>query len=265
MRRSPFVLVIVLFAALSLVAQESEPVSYLAAFQVNPGKESDFVNLVKKYDKPMLDGLMAEGSVLAWGLDAVMIHREGGITHLFWFVTPDYAGLDKVFAGFEKMEESIPEEEQARFRETVNFAKHHDHILRSLIVNVSEAPPTAPPYTNYASVKVKPGKGREWRKLFEKYSKPVLDKLVADGDIYGYGVDVEDFHTEAPQWRWIWVVTTNMAAFDKIDAAFEADRQGRSEEERQTIRHRFRSVTEAGTHRDYLLRSIVMPGGEGEE
>ena len=128
-----------------------------------------------------------------------------------------------------------------------------------------EAPPAAWPYRTYSGVKVKPGKGSEWLKLFEKYNKPVLDKLVADGAIYGYGVDVEDFHTEDPGWRWVWVVTTNLAAFDKIDASFDAANEKRSEAERAAIAEQFSRVTEASAHRDYLFRTVVMGGRPASE
>lgn len=264
MRRTFVAFVVVLLLALPLVAQEEakmEPVSYLAEFQVKPEKAAEFIGMVKKYDKPALDGLMAEGAVLAWGLDTVVIHRENEGNFLWWFVTPDYAGMDKVFAALEKVEATISPEDMAAMLETVDLSKHHDHILRSLHVSVSDTPPSAPPYTNYASVKVLPGHGDDYLKAFQKYDAPVLDALVADGTIYGYGVDREDFHTEEPQWRFIWIVVPNMAAWDKVDAAFAADREKMTPAQRSIMEHSFRDITEAGAHRDYFFRTVVMPGG----
>lgn len=265
LRKSVFLLLVCLLAAVTLAAQQPQPIEYIAALKVKPGSESTLLELVKKYDKPLMDRLMTEGAVLAWGLETVVIHRDGGINYIFWWVTPDYAGMDKVFAGFEEMEGQITPEDQKRFAETIDPDKHHDHMLRVIHVNINEGPPATLPYTVYSSVKVKRGHGRDWRKLFEKYSQPVFDKLVADGTIHGYGIDVEDFHTEHPGLRWIWIVTTSLAAFDQIDAAFRADRQARSEEERATIRHKFRKVTVGGEHRDFLFRRVLgAGGGEGQ-
>ena len=99
MRRSLFAFAVGLLAAVSVAAQEMRPVSYVAEFQIKSGG-TDWINLIKKYDKPMLDKLMADGTVLAWGLDVVVIHRGEGVTHRIWVVTRDYAGMDKVVAGF---------------------------------------------------------------------------------------------------------------------------------------------------------------------
>ncbi len=267
MRKSLFAFAVVLLAAVSVAAQEIRPVSYLAEFRVNwwRGHEAaDWINLVKKYDKPFLDKLMADGTVLAWGVDGAVIRREEGTTYLIWVVTADYAGMDKVYAGFNATWVYTTPEDLARYFEVASLSNLHEHILRSILRNVSQAPPAAHPYRTYSGFKVKPGKGSEWRRLFEKYKKPVLDKLVADGAIYGYGVDVEDFHTEDPGWHWLWVVTTTLAAFDKIDAAFDAANQEWSEKERAAIAEEFGDVTEAGAHRDYLYRTVVMGGPSGK-
>lgn len=260
MRKGLLVVAVGLLVALSVAAQEMRPVEYLAEFQVKPGKEAEFIELVKKYNKPLFDRLAAEGAVLAWGLDTKVVHQEGGTTHMLWWVTADFSGMDKVFAGFEALE--VPGEDEEKFRQTVDLAKHHDHLVRSIIVNVSEGEPAAPLYTVYSFVKVKTGKESEWRKLFEKYPKPVLDQLVEDGTLYGYGVDAEWIHTEDPGWRAIWVLATKLAAFDKLDAAFRAAGEARSEVERDAIDWRFRKITERSAHRDGLWRSIPLDAGQ---
>jgi hypothetical protein len=260
MRKTLLIAGSILLVALAATAQEMRPIGYLAEFQVNAGKEAEFIELVKKYDKPLFDGLVTEGAVLAWGLDARVVHEEGTATHMLWWATADFAGMDKVFAAFEAME--VPDEDEEKFRQTVDLAKHHDHITRSIIINVSEGEPSAPPYTAWSFIKVKRGKGSEWRKLFEKYTQPVLDKLMEDGILYGYGVDVEWIHTDDPGWRAIWVLTTSLSAFDKLEAAFRAASQGRSEEEREAIDRKFRKITEGGSHRDSLWRSIPLDGDE---
>jgi len=260
MRRTALAVSLLLLAAVSLAAQQaSEPVTYMAEYRVNPGQEGAFVDFLKKYDKPVFDKFQADGVVLAWGLDARFIHRDGGTTHMLWWGTKDFEGMDKTFAALREIKPEPADLE--KFRPATDASKHHDHITRTILENVSESEPTAPLYTSWSYVKVDVGKGGEWRKLFEKYSKPVFDKLKADGVIYGYGIDVEDFHTDDPGWRAIWVLTTSMAAFDKIDAAFDSDREKRSEEEREAIGRQFRSITAPAEHRDSLWRAVPMKEG----
>ena len=110
----------------------------------------------------------------------------------------------------------------------------------------------------YTTDACKPGKGDEWEDLWKTYTKPIYDKLVADGSIFGFGVDTEYIHTEDPGWRAIWVVTTGLGAFDKVDAAFRAAFEARSEAEREAIGARFRSLTEPSEHRDGLWRSVSL-------
>ena len=260
MRRIAVAVSVLLLAAVSVAAQQAgEPVSYLAEFKVKPGQESTFVDLVKKYDKPVFDKLQADGAVLAWGLDTRVIHREDGTTHVLWWVTKDYAGMDAVFAALRQI--NPPAADQEKLRAATDLSKHHDHLNRTILMNVREEEPSAPLYTSWSFVKVDAGKSGEWRKLFEKYNKPVFDKLVPDGTIFGYGIDVEEFHTDDPGWRAVWVLTTSLGAFDKIDAAFAADRQARSEEERESIGRQFRDITTPGEHRDSLWRAVPMKDG----
>lgn len=260
MRKALIVFGVLLFGALSVAAQDMEPITYMSEFKVKPGQESKVIELIKKYDKPLFDRLQAEGAVLGWGLDTRVIHEEGAATHMLWWATPDYSGMDKVFAGFAAMK--VTDEDEKAFETAIDLDKHRDYITRSIISNVREEEPAGTVYTTWSFVKVKTGKSSEWRKFFEKYNKPVLDSLVADGTLYGYGVDVEDFHTEDPNWRAVWLLTTSLGAFDKIDAAFEKAREEMSEEAREAIGNTYRKLTDPSEHRDSLWRSISLKDGE---
>jgi hypothetical protein len=258
------------------LAQQPEPLTYVATFSVKPDKAGDFINLVKKYDQPMFDKLMAEGVVLAWGLDAVMLHHQGEATHDLWWTMPNYAAMDKVFAAFEEQEKKIRVEDEQRaaearklkqpipktaeqeFLETVELKDHHDFLLRSIVFNFKPVPAGTLPYLGLFRFRVERGRGQDYRKLWEKYDKPVWDKLLADGVIYGYGMDIEDFTSLEPGTRWFWVSMPDLAAGDKIEAAFNADRERRSEEERAAIGRQFREVTVAGSSHDDLYRAVIF-------
>jgi hypothetical protein len=188
--------------------------------------------------------------------------------------------MDKVFAAFEEQEKKIKAEDEQRaaearrrgrpaprtveqeFMETVDMQKHADRVLRSILINVKAVPAGTLPYTSISSTRLQPGKAQEWRQLWEKYNKPVFDKLVADGTIFGYGVDREDQHSSDPGWRWAWVLMPNLATTDKLIRAFEADRQARSPEERAAITRQFQEITVPDAHRDELFRAAIFAAAE---
>jgi hypothetical protein len=103
---------------------------------------------------------------------------------------------------------------------------------------------------------LKPGKGQQWRQLYNKYTKPVMEQLLSDGTLLGYGIDREYVHTESPGARYEWLIARDAGALDKVDAAFEAARAKHSAEAGRAIAAEFAEAQEPGTHRDALTQII---------
>ena len=101
----------------------------------------------------------------------------------------------------------------------------------------------------------KPGKSAEYRKAWEKYNKPVLDKLMADGVILVYGLAVEDIRTEGSFTHFTWYDMKDLASMDKIRAAFLSDRDHRSQEEQDAITNLFAGLTDTDAFGFAFLRS----------
>ena len=120
------------------------------------------------------------------------------------------------------------------------------------------------PYTRYNYVKVRPGKADDYRKAWEKYNKPVFDKLVADGTILGYGLSVEEVRTDGDFTHFIWIETKDLASLEKVRNAFIADREHRSEEERNALGDLFLSLIDADASRSEVKRSVIFhaPGSK---
>ena len=114
------------------------------------------------------------------------------------------------------------------------------------------------PITRYNFTKVKPGKGADYRRTWEKYNKPVLDKLLADGVVLAYGLATEEIKTDGDFTHFVWIAFPNMAAAEKLGPAFNADRARRSEEERAAIAELFTSVTEPDMARSIVTRSRIF-------
>ena len=258
---------------LSLAAQQAQPPQPLTLwndYTVNDGKEDEFMSLVKTVGAPVRDKLMAEGVVLAWGIEAPILRGPGQPTHLIWIVVNDWAGVGKVqdamaaqlakLAADEAKAGKRPSMTTAqRARETFDETKTRDWLTRDLVSGYgTKMPPNALPYARYFFAKVKPGKGGEYRKTWEKYNKPVLEKLVAEGVVMAWGLSVEEVRTEGSFTHYTWVGVAQMSDWDKVRAAFIADRDGRSEEQQAVISDAFNKLTDADASRQLATRSIIF-------
>ena len=281
MRKIFLLSLVLLFVCPAVMGQQTQPqpqpLTFYYDYAVRPGKEDDFMELIKTVGAPVRDKLMAEGVVLAWGMDTPILRSPGGTTHLIWFSVANWDGVDKVLRGMEAQLQKLAAEDAKRIetahaskqkpglttaertREVFDMSKTRDWLTRDLISNFGP-PPSAGflPITRYNFVKVKPGKAADYRRAWEKYNKPVYDKLVADGVVAAYGLGVEEVKTDGEFTHFIWVATANMAAFDKVGPAFTADRGRRSEEERNSIAELFTSLTEPDKARSMVTQARIF-------
>jgi len=239
--------------------------------------EEEFMNLVKTVGAPVRDKLMADGVVLAWGIETPLLRYPGGTTHLIWFSVANYDGVEKVLNGMEAQLAKLAAEDARaaeaararkqqppmttaeRTRAVFDMSKTRDWLTRDLVAGYGPTPAAGMlPFTRYNFNKVKPGKGAEYRRTWEKYNKPIFDKLVADGVVLAYGLAAEDVKTDGEFTHFVWIATANMAAADKIGPAFNADRAGRTEEERNAITEAFSSVLEPDMARSIITRSRIF-------
>jgi hypothetical protein len=268
-----------LLSCISVVAQQSQPpmqpLTFWYGYTINPGKEDEFLDLVKTVGQPVRDKLMADGVVLAWGVQASLLRVPGNPTHFIWYAVADYAGVEKVDtamraqiaklsedaakSGAAKKGQKSAASPTARLAEIADLSKVHDYLTRDLVIGLSPSSPAGVlPYTRFNFFKVKPGKGTDFRKAWEKYNKPVFDKLLADGVVLAYGLAVEDVRTEGEFTHFVWYDVKDLASLDKVRAAFMADRDRRSQEEQDSLTHLFVSLQDADASRSEIGRSLIF-------
>lgn len=255
--------------------QQSQPLTFWYEYHVTPGKEEDFLNLIKTVGQPVRDKLMADGVVQAWGVETPLLRMPDAATHMIWYSVADYAGIEKVDAAMRAQIAKMTEEAakgssgkkgaatsagpMEQIRSITDFAKTRDYLTRDLVQVLGPMPPAGTlPWVRYNFVKVKPGKGADYRKAWEKYNKPVFDKMVADGSLLAFGLSVEDVRTDGDFTHYVWLATKDLATQDKIRAAFLADRDKRSSEEQEAITHLFVSLTDPDAARTELVRSLIF-------
>src|SRR6266446_9105166 len=95
-----FGLFVILLSCISSAAQQTQPqmqpLTFWYEYTVNPGKEDDFMDLVKTVGQPVRDKLMAEGVVMAWGFQTSLLRVPGSGTHWIWYAVNDWSGIEKV-------------------------------------------------------------------------------------------------------------------------------------------------------------------------
>ncbi len=263
-------------AARNLQAQQPAPtpgpLTFYYDYTVNAGKENEFMTLINTVGAPVRDKLLADGVILAWGMETPLLRYPGGTTHLIWFTVANYAGVEKVLNGMEARQAKLAADEaQAarrgnramttaeRIRATFDMSKTRDWLIRDLVAGYGPPPKAGVlPFTRYNFVKVKPGKGQDYRRTWEKYNKPIFDKLVADGVVMAFGLAAEDVKTDGEFTHFVWIATANMADADKIGPAFAADRARRSEKDRNEITEAFLAATEPDKARSIITRSRIF-------
>lgn len=276
-KRLFFSFLIVLLSCISSAAQQPQfqPLTFWYEYSVNPGKEADFMDLVKTVGQPVRDKLMADGVILAWGFQAAMLRVPGRASHVIWYAVSDWSGVEKVESGMRAQIAKLTEEAAKstagkkgqkpatspldRLREVVDMSKTHDFLTRDVVIGVTQKVPAGVlPYSRYFLVKAKPGKAGDYRKAWEKYNKPVFDKLLADGVILAYGLGVEEVRTEGGFTHFTWFDTKDLAGMDQVRSAFLADRSRRSQEEQDAIANLFASLTDPDTSSGAVTRSLIF-------
>jgi len=274
-------LALLLLVCSAVVGQQTQPppqtLTFYYDYTVRPGQEEEFMNLVKTVGAPVRDKLMADGVVLAWGIETPVLRYPGGTTHLIWYTVANWVGVDKVLSAMEAQLQKLAAEDAKRTESAhaskqkapmttaerqqavFDMSKTRDWLARDLVSNFGP-PPSAGllPVTRYNFIKVKPGKSADYRKTWEKYNKPVFDKLIADGVVLAYGLSVEEVKTDGDFTHFVWMATADMSGIDKIGAAFAADRARRTDEEQSSIAELFASVTEPDKARSVVTRSRIF-------
>jgi hypothetical protein len=257
MTKRLFAVLIVLCAGITVSAQQAPKyLTSVALFKVPPGQESAFVEKGKGF-APLLDKLITDGVVNAYGIDVDILHVPGENNIAFWVEVPDFAAMDKLDKAEEEFEKQHADLMQ-ELRAMADPATHHDLIVGTHESNARSAPAGSMPVDDFDMVRVKPGRMSEFRELFRKYDQPVLDKLVADEVIYAYELDTEAVHTMEPGMVWIIVVMPDLGAKDKVEAAFLAAYKSLPAGEREMTDKLYYDMIVPGSHRDQLSVSVVF-------
>jgi len=239
---------IVLAAGMPLRAQntdEGKPpnYTYIAEWAVPRAQWPDMMK-IDDQERPLMQKLVADGSITGYGTFENLIHHEGEATHGSWFTATSEGKLMKALeAVYAQGTTTAP---------VLAASKHWDFIVVSRAYNGRPGHYEGA-YLSGSGWDVKPGEGRAFHDLMNSRLVPVFDKLVADGSVVSYSVSTEDYHTEKPGRVTLVYTAADASGLDKVDQALEAAFSKDNE-----IGPAIRSMTDGEGHRDFLLRVTHM-------
>jgi hypothetical protein len=194
-------------------------------------------------DKPIMEKALADGALIGYGEDEVLIHSADGETHDDWWSSMSMAGLLKVLDQlYASGNVSSPALDSA--------TKHWDEVFVSRYYNRHPGAYKSA-YSYISNYQLKPDAPMNaLDTLSQNIVAPVLEKLLADGTIIEYEIDELTIHTEAPGTFSIVTLSPSPDGIDKVNAAI-AD----AIKAQPLLIPAWNSMTNGSAHRDELLRS----------
>jgi hypothetical protein len=244
-----FSLICILAAAIPSLAQsaaqEKAPVyTYVAQWAVPRGQWPDMTK-ADELDRPVLDKLVADGTLMGYGAYTNLIHQEGEPTHGTWFTAGSEGNLLKALEMIYAQPGLVNAPVQAA-------SKHWDQIFTSSIYNSKPGTSTGG-YLTWSRWEVKPGDMRSYNELTKKLLVPVLEKLLAEGSITSYGQLTEDYHTQKLGTIFEYFTVPDSASLDKANKALDDVFNNNP-----ALGDAVRGLLERDGHRDFLTRVRFM-------
>ncbi len=249
-----FLVVSALIGSVAAQAPTPPPVYTLVGlWQVTGSDTKLFEDNFAKYQKPILDKFVADGTIIEYGFETTALHTPDGYTHTRWITAETRAKVETAIRTIVAAYDKMPLEQRTKMDKDAErmIKKHRDYLVSSAGYRNKPGQYTKG-YGIESFFQAKPGKLNELKQLWAKYNKPVMDQLLNDGTVLAAGMDTEDYHTEEPGGVVVWYVVPDMASEDKVDKAFSDARSKLSQEERDSFSNSMRELTDTQKHRDSL-------------
>jgi len=219
---------LVALVGLPAAAQEADapgPITWIAYSTVNPGMTADAVAFTLE-DKPFYDGLLADGTILSWGMGTPINHSpEDNWNHVHWVTVADWGKIEDWIGKFMQHNQAMDEAERTARHERAEqiyvAGSHFDEVVRHDVFRVGsgDAPMR---YLYSGEFAAKPGREDDLVRFFEQAVVPVVDRLVEDGTMTSYGVYSPDLHLDVDWTHRLWYGLPNLGSIQTMQQAFAA-------------------------------------------
>jgi len=191
----------------------------------------------------LFDKAIASGTLVGYGDDVNLIHQADGDTHDTFWSAMSMAGILNVLDDLHKAGAST--------NPVLNsVTKHSDNLFVSRFYNWKSGSLKGA-YTHGASYKLKADAPNDAvATLARTFIVPLLEKLLSDGVIQEYEVDVEAIHTEAPGTFLVYWIAPSADGVDKVNAAL-----GDALKAQPLAEPALDSMVDSTPHRDFLAHT----------
>lgn len=253
--RRIFLLALLLTVCANVFAQQPPKLTWLRFYTVPPGKDADFLRLVNDSSRAMFDRLMADGTVVGWGVAVPLTHDDQPWTHVVYVGLRDWNAAEKLVRSIESsdMDAKRSAAEVKRLDElamnTVMPGSIRDVLLRHLVQ--SEVPPAAKPkYIGVDFYTVKQGRAGDALGLFNEWATPMFKAATQRGKLGPWGFSWQD---QMPGYtHMVWYFMSDLTALDEDEAAMGA----MDPMKLRGFEVRLRDLSEPEKHHMQLLRIV---------
>jgi hypothetical protein len=229
--------------AQSASAEKPPVYTYVSEWTVPRAMWADYQK-IESADNDILKRAVADGTLISFGSFAVLNHQEGSPTHGSWFSASSLANLMKVL--------EVLRTAPAAVAPPLAAAKHWDYIVSSRDYNGHSGTFTNG-YLRVGSWRPKAGSSDPDGKIMKATIVPLLEKLLADGALHEYSIDVETIHSADPGAFFIVIVTNGPEGLDKFNAAIDEAQKNNA-----AGWAGYGSTVDPAGHRDTLSRVSTM-------
>lgn len=226
------------WAAAQADNQEQSYYTYVSQWAVPRADWASFEKQDKEGDA-MMQKLVADGTIIAWGDETTRVHTVDGFTHAEWLTATSRANLLKA------IEAEWTTSTNAAF---VATTKHEDLFLHT-IAHGGKSASNGTGYLRVTFWQAKPGEGDALEHYVLSAVKPMLDQDVENGTLLMYNFDEEDVHTMEPGGYNLALLFPDGASMDKF-----FDQLAASGKQNPGVEEVLDSLTVAKDHRDDLGR-----------
>ncbi len=242
------VVVLLVFSAPTALSQmeQAQPVyTYVSQFQVPRANWAQFAEDTEKTANPILERLMADGTLLGWGSFENIVHTPDGMTHGAWWSSASLAGITRV----------LDEIRKAGSRPGQNAAtKHEDYLMRSVYYHGASVSGAGTGYLRVNCTLTQPGKSDDFVATLKKYLGSTFEDQLKKGNATYYGMDEQYVLNGPGSLRCTVAAFPTSEGMNKWADAIAATLAKMSPEERKGLQEGLANSTVPDSRRDLLAR-----------
>ncbi|HLK34514.1 MAG TPA: hypothetical protein VKT29_15570 [Terriglobales bacterium] len=222
---------------------EKPPVyTYVAEWSVPRAQWPDMAK-AEQASTAVLDRLVSDGTLVAYGLDETVVHDFKGSTHSNWFQASSLAGIFKALDALQSG--------TAANAALYGSGPHQDELLVSRDYD-GHSGNFRNAMLRGLSVRVKPGMERQFHDAFDRIIRPVLQNLVSQGALHGWSYQ-DQWIIKEPGRITAVIVANGAEGLDRYVAAINDLFDKNPDAVEPLI-----AATEPGSRRDFLVRVTAM-------